>query len=353
MSSPQADFVLYGAYGYTGQLIAREAIAKGLRPFLSGRNAAKLQTMAEELDLPFGECRIDDQESLKAMLSKHPLVIHCAGPFADTAERMMRACIATGTHYLDITGEYQVFELAARLGAEALKAGVILLPGVGFDVVPSDCLAAHLKSMLPDATHLELAFESGKGGVSRGTALTMVRNLPEGGVVRQEGKIKQVPAAYKTRFVDFGQGEKYSFSIPWGDVSTAYHSTGIPNIIVYTAAPPKMVQRLKLTRYLGWFLGLGFMQRYMERKVRSTVTGPGEEHLQEGTNRLWGQVRNAEGQTATARLLTPNGYTLTALCAVAIARKVLGGLAAKGFQTPSMALGKDFILTIPGTERSN
>src|SRR6187402_1304471 len=111
---------------------------------------------------------------------------------------MVDACLAERVPYLDITGEIAVFEAAAARDAEAKAAGVVLLPGAGFDVVPSDCLAAHLKRRLPSATSLALAFQV-LGGVSRGTATTAVENLARGGMVRRAGKLVAVPAAYKTR----------------------------------------------------------------------------------------------------------------------------------------------------------
>lgn len=351
MSVPTIDFLIYGAYGYTGKLIAREAVSKGYKPLLVGRDADKLQAMAREMQLEAVACDMQDTETLTTLLEAVPLVIHCAGPFIDTAEEMMRLCLATKTHYLDITGEYEVFEMAASLSAKAREAGIVLLPGVGFDVVPSDCLAAMLKDMLPDASHLELAFQSSKGGLSRGTALTMVRNAPEGGAIREDGKIKKVPAAYKTKEVDFGEGPRNTFSIPWGDVSTAWHSTGIPNVIVYTAAAPKMVKQVKMTRYFGWFLGLGFVQRFLQDKVKNSISGPSERAREAGETRLWGRVRNQKNEEAEARLITPDGYTLTATAAVAIASHLLNNSLQAGFHTPSTALGAEFILQLPGTKR--
>ena len=351
MTTPKGDFLLYGAYGYTGRLIAREAVDKGYRPILAGRDAAKVQALGRELQLDAVPCSMEDIDVLRRLLQEVPLVIHCAGPFIDTAEIMMFLCLETQTHYLDITGEYQVFEMAARLSAKAKEAGIILLPGVGFDVVPSDCLAAMLKASLPDAQSLELAFQSSKGGLSRGTALTMVRNAANGGVIREAGELVMVPAAYKTKQIDFGEGPRSTFSIPWGDVSTAWHSTGIPNIIVYTAAPPKSIRQIKMTRYLGWLLRRDFVQRFLQNKVKKSISGPSARARAEGVTRLWGKVSNERGQWVEARLITPDGYTLTALAAVKIASSLISNPVQPGFHTPSTAFGADFILQIPGTKR--
>ena len=131
------------------------------------------------------------------------MVLHCAGPFSRTARPMVEACLRNKKHYTDITGEIAVFEACAALDKKAQEAGIMLMPGVGFDVVPTDCLAKHLKGRLPTATRLSLAFY-GVGRLSHGTQATMIMNIGKGGAIRRDGKITGVPAAWKTREIDFG-----------------------------------------------------------------------------------------------------------------------------------------------------
>lgn len=201
------------------------------------------------------------------------LVLHCAGPFSATAAPMMAACLATRAHYLDITGEISVFEHARTLDAAARTAGIVVCPGVGFDVIPTDCVAAALKAALPDATHLALGFDS-RTGLSPGTAKTTVEGLALGGKVRKDGSIVSVPLAYKTRRIDFGDGEKLAMTISWGDISTAYATTGFPNIEVYMPGSPKMVAWLQRANRPRWLLGTGLAQRFMKRRIEKTVKGP-------------------------------------------------------------------------------
>ena len=230
------DILIYGASGYTAELIIDRAVAGGERPILGGRSAAKIGPLAERFGLPARIFALDDPQVIAAQLAGVAVVLNCAGPFSRTAKSLATACIATGTHYLDITGEIEVFEaMAARDGA-AQAAGVMLMPGTGFDVVPSDCLAAHLKRRLPAATHLTLAFRA-IGRPSHGTATTMVENLGRGGYIRRDGRLTPVPPAWKTRRIVLGRGPVETMTIPWGDVSTAWYSTGIPNIEVFMAAP--------------------------------------------------------------------------------------------------------------------
>jgi short subunit dehydrogenase-like uncharacterized protein len=325
-----------------------------LRPILSGRNAVELAAIAGEHGLEFRVASLDDPASLDAALAGCGVVIHCAGPFSRTSKPMVDACIRNRTHYLDITGEISVFETLASgaRSAEARTAGIMLLPGAGFDVVPSDCLAAHLKRRLPSATWLTLAF-SGGTGLSRGTATTMVENIERGGAIRRGGKITLVPAAWKQRDIDFGDRTRSVVTLPWGDVSTAFHSTGIPNIEVYTAAPAGAVRGMIASRYFGWLLATQPAQRFLKERIQAGAPGPSDATRATAVARLWGEAWDNDGNRVVSRLKTPDGYTLTALTAVAIAEKVLAGAAKPGYQTPSLAFGADFILEISDTERED
>lgn len=347
-----SSLLLYGANGYTGELTARLATARGQRPILAGRNAATVEPLARELGLEHRVFGLGDAAAVDAGLGGVRVVLHCAGPFAHTSRPMADACLRAKVHYLDISGEAVVFESLFLRHAEAKAAGVMLLPGAGFDVVPSDCLAAHLKRRLPGATRLALAFSSG-GGWSRGTATTMIENVDKGGLVRRDGKLTRVPAAWRTRAIDLGRGPRTCVSIPWGDVATAYHSTGIPNIEVYMAAPLGMRLGLRAARHLGPLLRSAAVQAFLKGRVRAGAPGPSAEVRARARAYLWGEVGDDAGGRACARLVTPEGYTLTARTALAIADRVLLGDAPPGFQTPAKAYGPDFVLGIEGVARED
>jgi short subunit dehydrogenase-like uncharacterized protein len=285
-------------------------------------------------------------------LSGIGLTLHCAGPFSRTSKPMADACLRSGAHYADITGEASVFESLAARDAEARARGVMLLPGAGMDVVPSDCLAAHLKRRLPTARRLVLAFAS-TAGLSRGTATTMIENLPKGGLVRRAGRLERVPLAWKSRAVDFGRGLRPCVTIPWGDVSTAFHSTGIPDIEVYTPMAPAQRLALRLLRPFLGLLAAAPVQAFLKRRIRARGAGPSEAARAQGIGLFWGEVQDDAGRRAAARQRTPEGYTLTATSAVAIAEKVLAGHAPPGFQTPARAYGADFLLELPNCSRED
>jgi saccharopine dehydrogenase (NAD+, L-lysine-forming) len=330
-------WLLYGATGYTGRLIARRAAACGLRPVLAGRSAAKLVPLAAELGLEHRVFGLDDPTAIRRGLEGVGAVAHCAGPFVRTALPMAAACIGTGTHYLDITGEIDVFESLHALGPRAAKAGVVLLPGAGFDVVPTDCVAALLAARLPDATQLDLAFLAGSAP-SPGTMRTTMEGASEGRI-RAGGEIRTVPVGSRRVRAGFPSGARTVVSVPWGDVSTAYHSTGIPDITTYTVVPaPAMAMSrvLRLAPLRGALAGI----------AGRLVRGPGERSLSSSHCEVWGRARDAAGNTVSATLVGPNPYSLTADCVLRIVDRLPE--LPTGFQTPSRALGADFAGTLDG-----
>jgi short subunit dehydrogenase-like uncharacterized protein len=270
---------------------------------------------------------------------------------------MIEACLQTQTHYLDINGDIAVFEMIKRYDDAAKKANIMLLPGAGFDVVPTDCLALQLKKLLPDAISLQLAFASVGGGLSHGTATTMATKIGEGGAERKEGKIIRTPLGQKGMWVDFstvsGGGVKKIFvmSIPWGDISSAYFTTGIPDITTYTGIAKKTYNLLKGQALFNWLLRTNVVRNYIKKKINQRPAGPSDEQRSKANSLVWGRVTNAANQTATARLIGPDGYTLTTHSALIIVQKILNGNFLAGYQTPASAYGENLVLEIPGVQR--
>jgi short subunit dehydrogenase-like uncharacterized protein len=336
-----SNWLLYGANGYTGELIAREAVRRGARPILAGRSAEKIEPLARELGL---EHRVFDVEH--ADLSGVGAVLHCAGPFLSTSAPMVDACLAAGVHYLDITGELEVFEAIMARDAEAKQRNVTLVPGVGFDVVPTDCLAALLKRKLPEATELWLAFYAPGMGVSRGTMKTMLEGAGFGSAIRRDGKITRVPLLFDVREIPFASGARLSVAIPWGDVSTAYHTTRIPNIRVYSARSPRAVAKLRRVAPLLTLLRFRPIRRFAQ-KLADRRTGPDAAARTKGRVHLWGRAFNANAE-ATMTMETPEGYHLTVLSALAAVDHILGEPVRAGAFTPAKRFGADFVRGLEG-----
>jgi len=345
-------WLLYGANGYTGELVSRLARSLGHRPVLAGRSADAVCGLSEELGVERRLFSLEVPQRIDEALAGMSLVLHCAGPFSRTSNPMADACLRTRTHYLDLTGEVAVFEALAARDAEARASGVMLLPGCGFDVVPSDCLAVHLKRRLPGARRLALAY-AGVGRLSRGTATTAIEGLGRGGLVRRGGVLTPVPAAWKTRRIDLGEGPRTAVTVPLGDLATAWRSTGIPEIELYLAAPLGLRALVTASRYLGPLLGSAAARRLLTARVRAGAPGPTDEERRLGRAFVWGEVEDAEGRRAASRLATPEGYTFTARAALAVVERVLAGQAPAGFQTPGKAYGPDFVLGIEGVTRTD
>lgn len=341
-------WMIYGANGYTGQLIAEEAVQQGLKPILAGRSADKLAPLAKALACEYRSFSLTTATHISSQLDDVALVLNCAGPFSATSGPLVEACLASGTHYLDITGEIKIFEAIHNLTERANAAGIVLCPGVGFDVIPTDCVAASLKAVLPDANYLALGFES-LSGFSPGTAKTAIEGLGQGGAVRQNGQLISVPFAYRVRSIDFGNGEKRAVTIPWGDVATAFYTTGIPTIETYIPASSRMIAWMKRMNSLRPLLKIGFLQRLIKGLIGSRVTGPEAEKRAQTPTFIWGEASNSSGAIKTARLQMGNGYDVTRYGAVAVAVKVLSHDFTGGSYTPSQLMGADFVTTLPGS----
>jgi short subunit dehydrogenase-like uncharacterized protein len=340
-------WMIYGANGYTGELIAREAVARGMRPILAGRNRAKVEALARALKQ---ECRVFDLEDaggVAAHLRGVRVVLLTAGPFSATSRPMVEACIQAGAHYLDITGEIDVFEQVHRADSAARQAGVVLCPGVGFDVIPTDCVAAALKEALPDATELRLGFDT-TVSLSPGTMKTTLESAPQGGRVRRNGHLLQVPLGHEVRRIDFGRGERLAVAVPWGDVSTAFHTTGIPDITVYVPATRASVLGMRLGNWMRPVMKLPAVQRALAAVVAMMVKGPDEASRARMPAYVWGEAINARGARRTARVKTANGYSLTVPGALAVTQFLLAERVSGGFTTPSRLMGHGLLASLPG-----
>ena len=343
------QWMIYGANGYTGELIARKALEQGLKPVLAGRSEGKVRPLAESLGLPWRTFSLDDPTEIRDGLDGIGLMVHCAGPFSATSAPMIKGCLAARAHYLDITGEIEVFEHAHGQHAHARQAGIVVCPGVGFDVIPTDCVALKLKQLLPDAEHLSLGFDT-SSGLSPGTARTVVEGLGKGCQVRRNGKIIDVPLGWRSRKIDFGRGERNAMTIPWGDVSTAFYTTDIPNIDTWTPVPASAVWGARFMNLFRPLLRNGWVQGRLKGLVDRKVQGPNEQLRDKLPTWVWGEARNAAGEVRTVRIRTANGYTLTVDGALAVTRYLLDNQVEGGSYTPAKLLGAELVEQLPGSQ---
>ncbi|EYF05666.1 Hypothetical protein CAP_2956 [Chondromyces apiculatus DSM 436] len=342
--------MLYGANGYTGVLLAEEAVRRGHKPILAGRSAEKLRPLAERLRLEMVTVALDDADALDAALREVDLVFNAAGPFSRTSAPLLRACLATKTSYGDITGEISVFEHTLSLDAQAKEAGVALISGLGFDVVPTDCLARYVADAVPGATDLELAIAT-SGAPSAGTAKTMLEILSRGNFFRREGALLPAPEAPVTRRVRFPDREQVVMAIPWGDLATAYRTTAVPNITTYMAMPGAGSPLMEpVNGFLKWATAFPAVQQWGEKAIDRLVKGPSQQDRDTMRSYVWARAADREGHAKEAWLDTVEAYRLTAEAGVRAVEKILETRPV-GALTPALAFGADFVLEIESTRR--
>ena len=348
MSDP---FLIYGATGYTGRLMASDAMRVGLRPILAGRDPGKLEALAAATGLECRTAALADADALDRALADVAVVVHAAGPFAATARPMLDACLRTGTHYLDISGEVPAIESLARSDAAARARRIMVMPGVGFDVVPSDCLAAHVTRRLPSATSLVLGI-AGLTLATRGSVKTLVEYAGDV-AVRRGGALTALPPGALQREFDYGAGPRASVAVSWGDVASAYYTTGVPNVDVCFEATPALRSILAANRYLGPLLRSPPSQVLMKAAADLIPDGPVDAERAAARTTIVARAEDGHGRRAEARLHAPEAYTLTAATAPAVARRVLAGDLEPGFQTPARVYGPDFALAFAGITRED
>lgn len=343
----ESKLMIYGAYGYTGELMAHKAVEQGIKPILAGRDAEKLKPLADKLNL---EYRAFGVQKAGNNLQDISVLLNCAGPFSATAEILVNACLQQQVHYLDITGEIEVFRKCYALDDEARKRKIIIMPGVGTDIVPTDCLAAMLKERLPAATRLDLAFSFGTSP-SIGTVKTSIESIGKGGLIRENNRLKKVPNAFRMRKIPFQNKPQWAVTVPWGDVFTTGISTHVPNGAVYMAMSKTTIYMIRLTNPIKGILNTRFGQKLTKNLVSLFIKkGPDEQAREKERGQFWGEAQAPNGQKAEMTMSTPNVYQLTAITGIRIAAYCLSVHGKSGYYTPSMLLGSSFITSIPGID---
>ncbi len=316
--------MIYGATGYTGRMAVEHAKALGLDLVIAGRTAEKLESLAAQLDVPF---RVFKPNELTAQsLEGIAVLLNFAGPFVQTADALMQACIQAGVDYLDITAEINVYRRVEQLGAQAARANVMLLPGVGWDVVPTDCLAMHVARRVSQPRSLRIALQV-TGSMSRGSALSVGEIIGAGLLARVDGQLVATPDAQPRHF-DFGDGPVLCAPLSFGDLVTGWHSTGIPDIAMFVHISG---------------------DAFPEGDLSQLPEAPSVEQRETHRARAVAEISGADGSVARSVIETVNGYTYTPLAAVEAARRVLSGERRPGFETPARLLGIGFAESIAGT----
>jgi short subunit dehydrogenase-like uncharacterized protein len=238
----------------------------------------------------------------------------------------MAACIEANVDYLDITAEINTYRLAEQWNVSAAAAGVMLLPGVGWDVVPTDSLAAHVARRVANPFALRIALQV-PGAMSRGSAMSVGEIIGAGVLARIDGELVSTPDAQPHHF-DFGDGQVLCAPLSFGDLVTSWHTTRIPNIAMFVHI---------------------CADAFPEGDLSLLPDGPSEQEREAHRARAVAEVTSVDGVVARSMIETVNGYTFTSLAAIEAARRVLRGERQTGFATPVSVFGIEFASSIAGT----
>lgn len=344
------SWMIYGATGFTGTLIAEEAVRHGLSPVLAGRNAEKLRNLAERLGLRWVSFSLDDECALREAAESVDLMLHAAGRFADTSTRMMDACLAAKSHYLDISNEISVLQAARSRHHLAEQNGVSIIPGVGFGTIASSCLARYVCEKICDPLSLEIVISPYVSHKSIGATMSTLETIALGGYVRKNGILVNIPFGSGVKRIHTDNSDYYVLPIPSGDLEAAYLVTGIANISVFmtTSINPTLArlalpfaQKL-LSRSSLRELIFGWLDRWQTSSLMKPVD----------TNRrswAWARAVDRHGNAAEAMLETGEGYAFTASTSIQAVKWVLKKHTT-GANSLATAFGADFVLGIEGTQ---
>jgi short subunit dehydrogenase-like uncharacterized protein len=324
-ASLPGSWMIYGAAGYTGALLARHARQRGHRPVLAGRSRPAVTALAEQLGLEHRELSLDDPAALSAALDGVDLVLNAAGPFLHTAAPLAEACLRSGVHYLDIGNELQAFRTLYDLDQRARQAGVTIIPGVGFGVIATNCLARYVSAAVGGATMLEVASRAAIAQAGPGVAASRSENMPFGGWIRRAGRLESLPLGSGIITINFPDGPCTIMPLPTGDLEAAFQATGAADITAYAAVPGAPSPQASES----------------EAAEPPAFQSYG-----------WARATGPDGATAEAWLQAGESYAFTAAASVRAVEETLAR-SASGAVSPAAAFGADFALTIPGTSRSD
>ncbi len=365
----RSNLLIYGVSGRVGGLVSRLAAAAGLPHLAAGRDFETVAAHADPLLVPTRIFALSDPARIERGLAEVAVVLNAAGPFGETGPPLAAACVRAGVHYVDLAGEVPELEAMRALDARAREAGVMLLPGAGFAVVPTDALAARLKRRLPSAFRLRLVCQAAAGGGSGGTLAALLRDLRRPGVRRRGGELRPALPGEERLTVDLGRGRpqesvglakgradrRAAVTDPWrADAVSAYWSCVYSDIDVYRVVPAPLAWLLRspLASPAGALLAWPARAlAALRARRRQGGAAPGRRHLgpggerapADGLSRIWAQAEDAAGNRVTARLRGPGAHLFSARTALWITQRVLAGRLRVGFQTPVTAYGPDLL----------
>ena len=345
-------FLLYGANGHTATFAIEYAKEQGINLILAGRSEESIKPLAKENGFDYRIFDLESNDTICDNLKDIDLVLNFAGPFRFTFKKMVNACLKTKTHYLDITGEMTTIEKAYLMGDQFKKAGIIVAPATAFDTLPTDSVALKLKSLMPDANKIKLAFKmNGRGSFSSGSAITGTYRMHKGSLIRKNAKIKRVSPLYNKHDIDFGDGKLVQVGVwTWADIYSGYYSTGVPNIEFYTPLSDNQIKKALKYDSLKYriLLRLPFLRNAQIDKIKKKFRNPSYESRLKSSMNIFGEAENSSGKKITIKLKTCDSYFFSGRGPIALADYISKNEVSPGFYTAGQIAGPDFVTTIKG-----
>jgi short subunit dehydrogenase-like uncharacterized protein len=324
--APAGPIAIYGATGYTGRLVAREAVRRDLPIVLAGRNPEKLRRLAGELeaDVAVHAAAVDDRDALRHVLGDCAAAINCAGPFSRYGEPVVRAAVETGTHYVDTTGEQLYMKrIVDRYDDAARAAEVAVVCAMGFDYVPGDLIARLAAGGHEPLRELVVAYAVSGFGPTRGTARTTLEMLREGDVAYEEGDWRPAGRGPLRASFDFGSGvgRQTVAKYPSGEVISVPRHTETDRvtslITTSTLAPVGPLAPLVPLTMPALSLALRTPAKFaLDLAIDRLPEGPSENDRQASRFTIVALARGRDGRTARAAVRGRDVYGLTAVAAV-------------------------------------
>ncbi len=345
---PNTIWMIYGATGATGTLIAEEAVRRGHQPLLAGRSTESLAALGKRLGLPWLAVGLDEPGQLTRAVADVAAVLNAAGPFVATAPPLVQACLDAGTHYLDIAGEIPALQRLYARDEMARTKHVALIGGVGFGVMASNALVKYVADQLPGAITLEVAVKADNQQTSQGATKSLLEGLAGGGRVYRDGRLVPFRLGKGLKALRFPDGTFEILPVPSGDLVAAHRATGIANVTAY-------IPFRRSAAFLLPLVQAGLSLRPLRRGLEAAIDKRGTRQRadQAGgrrTSYAWARAMDEHGYQVEAWLALGEGYHFTAASSVQAVEHVLREHPS-GALTPAQAFGADFVLAIEGVRR--
>lgn len=316
--------LIYGATGHTGTLICYEAARRGISFEIAGRNEGKLATLSAQLNTPYHVFQVSDETGWEKALKDKTALLNIAGPFSETAQWAMEACIKFKVHYFDIAAEVDIYRLAETKDMAAKAADIMILSGAGL-FASYDPLVLHTSKRVKNPVALRAAFKY-SGGFTPGSIASSVNIFNAGILVRKNGKVEKLPEAKPATF-NFGNGKEECLPTPLGGIILSFKSTGIADIDEYF--------QMALPAASGEKATVG-VDKHNEANI---ATGE--------RSKIVAEVTGENGEVLRSMIDMPPGYMPTVTASIEIVCRALGGNYKTGFQSPASAYGEQLLESLP------